>query len=47
MTDEMMSLRALLESAGAPFGWFVFEPGARNGPIELQRISWRELNDHR
>lgn len=30
-------------TAGAmPFGWFVFEPGARVGPIALRRISWRE-----
>lgn len=29
-------------NSGAPFAWFVFEPGQRCGPIELQRISWRE-----
>jgi len=29
-------------NSGAPFGWFVFEPGDnRAGPIELRRISWR------
>jgi hypothetical protein len=29
-------------SGGAPFAWFVFEPGIRRGPIELRRISWRD-----
>jgi hypothetical protein len=29
-------------SGGAPFAWFAFEPGQRVGPIELNRISWRE-----
>jgi hypothetical protein len=27
---------------GAPFAWFVFMPGVRRGPFEMQRISWRE-----
>lgn len=31
-------------SAGAPFAWFVFEPGARQGPFfETGRISWRAV----
>lgn len=28
-------------NSGAPFAWFVFEPGQRVGAIELRRISWR------
>ena len=28
-------------NSGAPFAWFVFEPGRRLGAIELRRISWR------
>lgn len=28
-------------NSGAPFAWFVFEPGKRLGAIELRRISWR------
>jgi hypothetical protein len=28
-------------SGGAPFAWFVFMPGARRGPIEVQRIIGR------
>jgi hypothetical protein len=27
--------------AGMPFGWFVFEPGDRQGSIALRRMSWR------
>jgi hypothetical protein len=30
------------KNGGTPFIWAAFEPGARNGPIELTRISWRE-----
>ncbi len=30
------------KSGGAPFAWFCFEPVARQGPIEITRISWRE-----
>lgn len=30
-----------ITTSGAPFAWFVFEPGERKGPIELHRISWR------
>ncbi len=29
------------KSGGAPFGWFVFLPGARSSSIEIKRISWR------
>lgn len=29
-------------NSGAPFAWFVFEPGKRAGAIELQRLSWRK-----
>jgi hypothetical protein len=28
-------------NSGAPFAWFVFEPGERYGAIKLRRISWR------
>lgn len=28
-------------NSGAPFAWFVFEPGKRMGAIELRRMSWR------
>ena len=28
-------------AGGQPFAWFVFEPGARQGPIEMSRITWR------
>jgi hypothetical protein len=28
-------------AGGQPFAWFVFEPGARQGPIEVSRITWR------
>ena len=29
------------KNGGAPFMWAIFGPGARSGPIELTRISWR------
>jgi hypothetical protein len=29
------------KNGGAPFSWFCFAPGVRNGPVELGRISWR------
>ncbi len=32
-----------MSASGAPFAWFVFEPGPRgNEPVELRRMSWRE-----
>ena len=31
-------------SAGAPFAWFAFEPRKRSGPIQLDRVSWRETH---
>jgi hypothetical protein len=30
-----------IKGGAVAFAWFVFEPGVRHGPIELNRISWR------